>query len=394
MPLENLEATFSTLAKIFDNIIQHPNDDKYRQIKLTNKTFSSKVWRYPACEDLMKMSGWVVEDDHVRLRDDSHVHIACQLLKPWHLQGDAGKTQVSSLSSNVIRYPVDACEALFSAVFNGNISDIQSLLKPCNISTAGRVYSEDGSSMNLMYIAILFQMMNVAELLIKEYSVDPCVADDDGNTPVFNVLEIAPESFSINFIKLCVIKKSITATVSMGYTLLYYAVLTGCFDVVRFLIEECGARVNVMDDDGKGPLQVAYFTKQIHIAEYLIQHGADETAIDNAGFTPYEYINVPINNSTLCQTMQNSRKIHRVPGSAEFIYFVKLRNSGVKFLKAVTLTMEQFPLLTEDGPTQPHHMHDVDPTSFRREMDQYVKLSNQPMGLLMSDYTTSHFPIS
>ena len=72
---EDLEATLSTLRKIFDNIIQHPNDDKYRQIKLANKTFSSKVWRYPACEELMKMRGWVVEDDHVRLKDDSHVHI-------------------------------------------------------------------------------------------------------------------------------------------------------------------------------------------------------------------------------------------------------------------------------------------------------------------------------
>ena len=70
---EDLETTLSTLRRIFDNIIQHPNDDKYRQIKLANKTFNIKVWRYPACEELMKMSGWVVEDDHVRLRDDSQI---------------------------------------------------------------------------------------------------------------------------------------------------------------------------------------------------------------------------------------------------------------------------------------------------------------------------------
>jgi len=38
------------------------------------------VWQYPAGE-LMKMSGWVVEDDHVRLRDDSCVQIVFQLLK-------------------------------------------------------------------------------------------------------------------------------------------------------------------------------------------------------------------------------------------------------------------------------------------------------------------------
>ena len=78
---EDREASLSTLRRIFDNIIQHPNDDKYRQIKLTSKTFSSKVWQYPAGEELMKMSGWVVEDDHVRLRDDSCVQILCQLLE-------------------------------------------------------------------------------------------------------------------------------------------------------------------------------------------------------------------------------------------------------------------------------------------------------------------------
>jgi len=67
------EATLSTLKEIFDNIIKHPNDDKYRQIKLANETFSSKVWSHPACEELMKMSGWEVEDDHVRLRDAARI---------------------------------------------------------------------------------------------------------------------------------------------------------------------------------------------------------------------------------------------------------------------------------------------------------------------------------
>ena len=80
---ESREATFSVLKRIFDNIIQHPNDDKYRQIKLNDDTFSSKVWQYPAGEELMKMSGWVVEDDHVRLRDDSCVQIVSQLLKSF-----------------------------------------------------------------------------------------------------------------------------------------------------------------------------------------------------------------------------------------------------------------------------------------------------------------------
>ena len=77
---QDLDATLSTLKRIFDNIIQHPNNNKYRQIKLTSKTFSSNVWQYPAGEELMKMNGWVVEDDHVRLIDDLYVQILSQLL--------------------------------------------------------------------------------------------------------------------------------------------------------------------------------------------------------------------------------------------------------------------------------------------------------------------------
>ena len=88
---EYLEGTLSTLRKIFDNIIQHQNDDKYHKIKLADKTFSSEVWRYPACEELMKMSGWVVEGDHMRLRDDSQLHIVSQLLESLCGQKDVNK---------------------------------------------------------------------------------------------------------------------------------------------------------------------------------------------------------------------------------------------------------------------------------------------------------------
>ena len=75
------EATLSTLKKIFDNIIQHPNDDKYRQIKLTNKRFSNDVRRYPAAVNLMKMAGWEEDGDCVRLRDDSDAKAISALLE-------------------------------------------------------------------------------------------------------------------------------------------------------------------------------------------------------------------------------------------------------------------------------------------------------------------------
>ena len=100
------EVTFSTLRKIFDNIIQHPNDDKYRQIKLTNKRFASEVWQYRAGEELIKMSGWVVEGDHVRLRDDSCVKIVSQSLKSFS----------PSSATGVVPFPDDQFQVLIKSL--------------------------------------------------------------------------------------------------------------------------------------------------------------------------------------------------------------------------------------------------------------------------------------
>ena len=384
---EDLEATLSTLRKIFDNIIQHPNDDKYCQIKLANKTFSSKVWRYPACEELMKMSGWIVEDDHVRLRDDSHVLIVSQLLKSLCVQKDISQSQFSSLDSIVTKYSVGEYKALISAVLNGNISDIQSLLKPRNISTSGRIYSEDNCSTNLLYAAILSQKIEVLELLVWKYAVNPKSIEDKEDSITLELFRVAPQSFIITYLKTCVSINS-----NKDFTLLHLAVFTSCFDVVCFLVEDCGVDVNIKDDDFYTPLHIAYLAGHTHIAQYLIQHGANEMTVDKTGCIPYAYIDGDPQITASSQLGQNCRKIHQVPGSAECCYYIKLCNNGIAPTEAVTLTMEQFPSLTEDGLTQPHYA--IDYTLFTEELTQYItkrSSSDQPWRLLKSEQTR-HLP--
>ena len=125
------EATLSTLKRIFDDIIQHPNDNKYHLIKLTD---ASKVWQYPAGGELIKMSGWVVEGDHMTLRDDSCVQIVSQLLKSF----------LSSSATGVVPFPDDGFQVLIKAFYNGDIACIQKLLKVSHIPPNGRIYSESG----------------------------------------------------------------------------------------------------------------------------------------------------------------------------------------------------------------------------------------------------------
>ena len=75
------EATLSTLKTIFDNIMQHPNDDKYRKIKLSDKSFSNTVWCYPAAVNVMKMAGWEDDGNYVRLTDGSDFKAMSELLE-------------------------------------------------------------------------------------------------------------------------------------------------------------------------------------------------------------------------------------------------------------------------------------------------------------------------
>ena len=54
---------------------------------------------------------------------------------------------------------------------------------------------------------------------------------------------------------------------------------------------------------------------------------------------------------------------------------MKLINIGIDEKEAVSLTMEQFPSLKEDGPTQPHR--DIDHASALKEFTQYITYSTQ-----------------
>ena len=367
LSLKDEEATLSTLKRIFDNIIQHPNDDKYHQIKLTDETFTSKVWQYPAGEELMKMSGWEVEGDHVRLRDDSCVQIVSQLLKSF----------LSSSATGVVSLPDDEFQVLIKALYNGDIACIQKLLKVSHISPNGRIYSESESSLNLLKAATIGQQLDIVKLLLTDYSMDPYVVSmrDDTSLPyIVDILIIAPQSFIIAVLKHCDVKTDFKTD---GASLLYYAVVCNCFDVVSFLLEECsGVDVNVTtDDDLLTPLHVAYLGGHTQIAQYLIQHGADEYAVDSDGHTPYEYIDGDPGIIRCSEYYQNRRKIHHIPYSIEHCYYMKLKNIGIDEEEAVSLTMEQFPSLKEDGPTQPHH--DIDHASALKEFTQFITNSIQ-----------------
>ena len=326
------------------------------------------MWQYPAGEELMKMSGWVMEEDHVRLRNDSCVQIVSRLLKSF----------LPSSATGVVPFPDDEFQGLIKAFYNGDIACIQKLLKSFHISPDGSVYSKSGSSFRLLRAAAIVQQIYIVKLLLTDYSLDPYVVSMRANTSlpfIESIFYITPQSFTIEVLKCCDIKRNFKLT--NGYSLLHCAVIRNCFDVVCFLLEECrGIDVNVTADEGLWtPLHVAYLYGHTQIAEYLIQHGADVNAVDTDGCIPYEYIGGHPDCIKSSEYFQSIRKIHNIPYSIEHCYFMKLRYIGINSEKAISLTMEQFPSLKEDGPTQPHH--DIDHTLALKIFTQYITYSTQ-----------------
>lgn len=55
----HIEACLSTCAKIFGNVLQQPDEDKYRRIKAMSNALRNAVQNVKGGEDLLLHAGWV-----------------------------------------------------------------------------------------------------------------------------------------------------------------------------------------------------------------------------------------------------------------------------------------------------------------------------------------------
>ena len=364
---EDCKQTLLALKICFKNIDLHPHDDKYSQIKLKNKRFCSKVWQYPAGEEFMKMSGWEVEGDFIKLKDASYVQIVLKLLEisqeRIHTQGVLTVNQFT---------------ALISAVLAAKIGEIDWLLQHCGISSAGRVFCNDGSSMNLLFAAITTCQTDIVELLVDEYDVDPYMADRHSNNHkpcFFRIFDEASEAFIIEFlttlgcINVCVKED--------GHNLLQTAVLTNCLEVVSFLFENyrtMPTRVNETDDNWRTLLHLAYLSGNPEMVQLLLKYNADQMATDIYGKKPYDYVKGDPKFVDYSKYAQNSRKIHDDPLSIEFNYYIKLLMTGLDPKQAVSNTMEEFTWLKEK---HPHRLQYRDQETIMKDLANF--LINKPV---------------
>ena len=166
------------------------------------------------------MSGWVVEGDHVRLRDKSCAQIVSQLLKSF----------LSSSTTGIVPLPDDEFQVLIKAFYNDDIVCIQKLLKVSHVSPNGKIYSESGSSLNLLHAATIAQQIDIVKVLLTNYSMDPYVTSMSDNTSIPYIVYMfscAPQSFIIAVMKYCGVDTN--CRTAGGGSLLHMAVMFNCF---------------------------------------------------------------------------------------------------------------------------------------------------------------------
>ena len=396
---QDQEATLLTLRKIFDNIIQHPNDDKYRQIKLTSKTFSSKVWQYPAGEELMKMCGWVVEDDHVRLRDDWCVQIVSQLLKqdledtksaPHSILGKRHRiddhpstsTDYSSLPK-CCALTKDVAANIILAIGIGDGIRLKKFLEPYHKSCVKGMQVGESSITAFVFTV---RQIGIARILVNEYGVDANITDEDGSPSFLTLFDGCDstepcQSLIIQFIK----EFKINVHKHTYAAALHLAVLHRLFSVIKFLVEDCKVDTNCISNltHGGTPLHMAYGIGEKNIARYLIEHGANLEVMDNGGRKPndYEFYESSCY-ADASKVLIKKRAIRKDIFSPESVYFTEMCEQGHSEVEAVDLTLEKFPSLQKgiDGSLVNPKILEATPTL--NELNRYI-----------TDMATSYYDI-
>ena len=346
-----------------------PDVDKYRQIKVANKKFSNTVWKYPAGKKLMMMSGWAVESDHVRLKDDSYIQTVTRLLTSYTLDKQL-KSETGLLPSNtaalastcnddeMCELPVEYQFEMFETIGYGDSLKLRSLLEQIKIPVKKiLLYGAP-----LVQTALALRRIGIARILIKEYSLEI------NSIYIQKFLEHgAPESEVLDLIKEFSIDIKDIGFVSN-------ALLSKCFEIVKYAIEKCGFDVNTIIKDATNTklhgtlLHLAYYINETAFAEYLISKGADKNATDTQGLKPMEYsggIDPVIKQS---EYLVQRRLLRQTFYSEENAHYIMLCGKGYSEEEATKLVIEKFPSLKVETPSK-RNLSDV-PTL--KELNRYI----------------------
>jgi len=124
------------------------------------------------------------------------------------------------------------------------------------------IRSTDGGT--LLHSAAFFKATRCVQVLL-ENGMDPNLADDTGNVPLFYSCMHAQASIMLVLLEF---GANPNAKCNLGRTAIHHAAAKGSVTCISLLVQE-GADINARDDKGLTALEVAEFKKNKITAEFL-----------------------------------------------------------------------------------------------------------------------------
>ncbi|KAL3881002.1 hypothetical protein ACJMK2_033203 [Sinanodonta woodiana] len=78
---EQYMTALSTLLKICRNVLDNPTEEKYKSVKINNKSFVEKVWQFSEAQQFLIAAGWSEVDGLVILCEDKYLQSAVRVLE-------------------------------------------------------------------------------------------------------------------------------------------------------------------------------------------------------------------------------------------------------------------------------------------------------------------------
>ena len=247
---------------------------------------------------------------------------------------------------------VDKALPILNAVYFGKASKLKDLLQQYDTCCVKNMRVDLGAPVvSVPIIGVVFKarQIGIARILVNEYGVDANISDEDGSPYFLKLFEGCDstepcQSLIIQFIKefeINVHKHNIHQ-----HTALHLAVLHKLFSIIKFLVEDCKVDINYISNPTHGgtALHMAYGMGEKNIAQYLIEHGADQEVVDDDGRKPKDYEFYEDNGySLLSKFCIKLRVIEKTAGPESDHYSELCEQFSV--YKAMDLTFEKFPSL-------------------------------------------------
>ena len=267
---------------------------------------------------------------------------------------------------------------IVGAIRNGNGQRLKELLSTYHVTCVNNMKVAECTS--LIGFVFFTRQIGIARILATEYGVDfnSLVGKD---LPDYNKLfdgcdsSEACQSLIIQFIK--ELKIDVHRPALFTITAIHFAVLYKLLNVVKFLVEECTVDINCVCDSiiNGTPLHMAYGIGEESIAQYLIENGANQDALDTNGRKPIDYkLYVSSSNAYACfsQFFLKRAVILNNVNCCENEHFSILCQEGVGEINAVELIFNKFPSLKEkfNGGIANHQNLENTPTP--KELNHYI----------------------